>query len=63
MTHIDSEGKLVRHGGSMYGFICNIHRYIDDQVTIIILGNVRPYPVMEITKKIEKILLDNSCFR
>jgi CubicO group peptidase (beta-lactamase class C family) len=61
--NIDSEGKLVRHGGSMYGFICNIHRYIDDQVTIIILGNVRPYPVMEITEKIEKILLDNSYFR
>jgi len=58
----EAEGKLVRHGGSMYGFICNIHRYIDDQVTIIILGNVRPYPVMEITEKIEKILLDNSCF-
>jgi CubicO group peptidase (beta-lactamase class C family) len=61
--NIDSEGKLVRHGGSMYGFICNIHRYIEDQVTIIILGNIRPYPVMEITEKIEKILLDNSCFR
>jgi CubicO group peptidase (beta-lactamase class C family) len=59
----EAEGKIVRHGGSMYGFICNIHRYIDDQVTIIILGNVRPYPVMEITEKIEKILLDNSYFR
>ena len=59
----ESIGKLVRHGGSMYGFVCNIHRYLDDQVTIIILGNMRPYPVMEITKNIEKILLDNSCFQ
>lgn len=50
-------GKLVRHGGSMYGFVCNIHRYLDDQVTIILLGNIRPYPVMEITTAIEKILL------
>lgn len=58
----DSEGKLVRHGGSMYGFVCNIHRYLDDEVTIIVLGNVRPYPVMEITNEIEKILFDNSWF-
>ncbi|AXT20651.1 class A beta-lactamase-related serine hydrolase [Flavobacteriaceae bacterium AU392] len=49
-------GKLVRHGGSMYGYICNIHRYLDDEVTIIVLGNIRPYPTMEITVKIEKIL-------
>ncbi len=35
---------------------------MDDQVTIIVLGNIRPYPVMEITEKIEKILLDNSYF-
>lgn len=59
----ESEGKLVRHGGSMYGFVCNIHRYLDDQVTIIILGNIRPYPVMEITNKIEAILLEYSFFR
>ena len=55
-------GKLVRHGGSMYGFVCNIHRYLDDKVTIIILGNIRPYPVMEITTKIEKLLLTNNLF-
>lgn len=58
-----THGKLVRHGGSMYGFVCNIHRYLDDQVTIIILGNIRPYPVMEITKIIEKTLLENSYFQ
>jgi CubicO group peptidase (beta-lactamase class C family) len=61
--NIASEGKLVRHGGSMYGFICNIHRYLDDQVTVIILGNIRPYPVMDITRKIEKILLKNAYFQ
>lgn len=55
---IDSQeiGKLVRHGGSMYGFVCNIHRYLDDEVTIIILGNVRPYPVMEMTLALEELL-------
>ena len=50
-------GKLVRHGGSMYGYICNIHRYLDDEVTIIVLGNMRPYPIMEITVVLEKELL------
>lgn len=51
-------GKLVRHGGSMYGYSCNIHRYLDDQVLIVILGNIRPYPVMKITKEIESQLYD-----
>jgi CubicO group peptidase (beta-lactamase class C family) len=50
------QGKLVRHGGSMYGYICNIHRYLDDKVLIVILGNIRPYPTMEITVTIEEVL-------
>ena len=53
-------GKLVRHGGSMYGYISNVHRYLDDQVAIIVLGNVRPYPAMKITLEIEKILFGNG---
>lgn len=50
-------GKLVRHGGSMFGYICNFNRYLDDEVIIIVLGNIRPYPTMEITVAIEKLLL------
>lgn len=50
-------GKLVRHGGSMYGYICNFNRYLDDEVIIIVLGNMRPYPTMEITVAIEKLLV------
>lgn len=53
-------GKLVRHGGSMYGYICNIHRYLDDEVTIVVLGNMRPHPIMEITRDIEKKLLKHE---
>jgi CubicO group peptidase (beta-lactamase class C family) len=49
-------GKIVRHGGSMYGYVCNINRYLEDRVSIIILGNIRPYPIMEINNKIEKSL-------
>ena len=55
-----STGKLVRHGGSMYGYICNFNRYLDDEVIIIVLGNIRPYPTMEITVVIEKLLLLNK---
>lgn len=56
--HSNSKGKIVRHGGSMYGYICNINRYLDDQVTIIILGNIRPFPIMEINDAIEVKLYD-----
>tara|TARA_R110002073_G_scaffold123234_2_gene266828 strand:+ start:9736 stop:10839 length:1104 start_codon:yes stop_codon:yes gene_type:complete len=59
----DKKGKLVRHGGSMYGYICNVHRYLNDEVTIIVLGNMRPYPTMEITLKIEEILRSHGCFK
>lgn len=53
-----TEGKLVRHGGSMYGYIANVHRYVDDNLTIIVLGNYRPFPIMEITVAIEKMVLN-----
>lgn len=58
----ESLGKLVRHGGSMYGYICNIHRYLDDQVLIVVLGNIRPYPTMEITVAIEDVLRSKGFF-
>lgn len=50
-------GKLVRHGGTMIGYTCNMSRYLDDQLTIIILGNIRPFPVMEINDAIAEIIL------
>jgi CubicO group peptidase (beta-lactamase class C family) len=56
----NKSGKLVRHGGSMYGYVSNVHRYLDDKLTIIILGNIRPYPTMEITTKIEGMFLDSA---
>lgn len=55
-----SQGKLVRHGGSMRGFVSNVHRYLDDQLTIIVLGNIRPYPIMEITTAIEQLVLSSD---
>jgi len=58
----DGPGKLVRHGGSMYGYICNIHRYLNDEVLIVVLGNIRPYPTMEITVAIEEVLRSKGFF-
>lgn len=42
-------GKLTRHGGSMDGFSSNLHRYTDDQLTVIILANVRKFPIRTLT--------------
>lgn len=56
----DEAGILVRHGGSMFGYSCNIHRYLDDRILIVVLGNMRPYPVMEITVAIEGILREHG---
>ena len=61
-TERDGLGKLVRHGGSMYGYICNIHRYLNDEVLIVVLGNIRPYPTMEITIAIEEVLRSKGFF-
>ncbi len=48
-----SSGRLVRHGGSMDGFLSNLHRYLDDDLTVIVLGNQRPLDVREITQQIK----------
>lgn len=51
-------GRLVRHGGSMDGFLSNLHRYLDDDLTVIVLGNQRPFEVREITRRVKQFALD-----
>lgn len=51
-------GTLVRHGGSMDGFLSNLHRYLDDDVTVIILGNQRPFDIRALTRRIKALALD-----
>ncbi len=48
-------GKLIRHGGSMQGYLSNYHKYLDDELTIIVLGNMRPFPIMDITFGLKEI--------
>lgn len=52
-----SSGRLVRHGGSMDGFLSNLHRYLDDDLTVIVLGNQRPFEVRSITRHIKRLAL------
>jgi CubicO group peptidase (beta-lactamase class C family) len=50
-------GTLVRHGGSMDGFLSNLHRYLEDDLTVIVLGNQRPFEVREMTRDIKSLAL------
>lgn len=52
-----SNGRLVRHGGSMDGFLSNLHRYLDDDLTVIVLGNQRPFEVRDITRRVKRLAL------
>lgn len=50
-------GTLVRHGGSMYGYLANVHRYLDDRITVIVLANVRPFPIRDMTFQLKELVL------
>jgi CubicO group peptidase (beta-lactamase class C family) len=50
-----NSGTLVRHGGSMIGYLANVHRYLDDQITVIVLSNLRPSPIRDITFGLKEI--------
>lgn len=51
------KGILVRHGGTMNGFMANLHRYTDDHITVIVLGNIRPFPIRNMTFDLKEIAL------
>lgn len=52
-----NKGTLVRHGGTMNGFMSNLHRYLDDELTVIILGNIRSFSIRDLTFEIKEIVL------
>lgn len=51
-------GVLTRHGGSMNGFLANLHRYVDDRLTVIVLGNIRAFPIRDLTFELKEIALE-----
>lgn len=50
-------GKLIRHGGTMNGFISNYHYYETDDITIIILSNYRNIPIRKMTYEMKEIVI------
>ena len=59
----EGTGILTRHGGSMDGFLANLHRYTDDRLTVIVLGNVRPFPIRDLTFELKEIALGMDSLR
>jgi CubicO group peptidase (beta-lactamase class C family) len=53
----NNKGTLTRHGGSMNGFLSNLHRYTDDKLTVIVLANIRSFPIRKLTFEIKEIVL------
>ncbi len=50
--------KVISHGGGINGFHTNIARFVDDDVCIIVLSNIIPAPVNEITRDLAAIVFD-----
>jgi CubicO group peptidase (beta-lactamase class C family) len=51
-------GTLIRHGGTMNGFVSNYHYYKEDDLTIILLSNFRNTPIRTLTYRIKEIALN-----
>jgi len=50
--------KMVSHGGGINGFQTNIVRFTDDNICLIILSNIIPAPISEMTRDIAAIIFD-----
>jgi CubicO group peptidase (beta-lactamase class C family) len=50
-------GDLIRHGGTMNGFISNFHYYRNDDLTVIVLSNYRDIPIRRITYQLKELAL------
>lgn len=53
----EGSGDLIRHGGTMNGFISNFHYYRNDDLTVIILSNYRDIPIRRITYQLKELAL------
>ena len=53
-------GKEIYHGGNTFGFSSNIVRYIDENLTVIILSNKGVFDVSKLTNTLIDISLDKE---
>ncbi|MCG7754341.1 serine hydrolase domain-containing protein [Flavihumibacter cheonanensis] len=54
---IKNAGTLIRHGGTMNGYISNYHYYKEDELTVILLCNNRDIPIRRITYILKEIAM------
>jgi len=59
----DKQGLLVRNGGSMYGYLTTFHHYLEDDITLIICTNMRPFPIMNMVFDIKEIYFNKPAGR
>jgi hypothetical protein len=52
--------RRVHHSGGINGFIANFERFVDDDVTIVALGNVEAMGPIELTAKLAAIVFGAS---
>lgn len=52
--------RVMMHGGSLPGFTAFIARYLDDQVTIIVLSNVTSVSASQVGKELAGILFEEN---
>ncbi len=57
---LKTPGTLIRHGGTMNGFISNYQYYKEDDLTIIILSNYRNIPIRSLSYHLKEIVLDSA---
>lgn len=57
MLEDTEKGKEIYHGGNTLGFTSNIARYIDEDLSVIVLTNNGYYDVESITKDLSSIVL------
>jgi len=58
-----SEGfghRVMAHGGGLPGFTAFIARYVDDQITIIVLSNVTNIPANQVGKELAAIMFEEG---
>jgi len=41
----------------MIGYLANIHRYLDDRLTVIVLGNISMFPIRDLTTELKNLAL------
>lgn len=54
---VKTNGTLTRHGGTMDGFMSNFHQYLEDDLTVIVLGNIRNFSIRKMTFELKEIAL------